>query len=306
MTDQTNPFSFDDLDDFDNVKVKHEPASVEESIEHWEERGSQSAQGAIYEEKCEACHGRGRFISWAGRDVGPCFKCDGTGVRKFKTSPEQREKNRQRRADKKQAKMEALAKKHAEFVETYPAEVEFIDRMAKWEYNKGIEDGFYTSMASNLTRYGSLTEKMLAAVQRGMEKAAERDRKHAERFKDCPMVPAIIEAFDSAAEHLKYPKLRFGEITLSRAGDNSRNPGMVYVKRGEDYMGKIDRDGRFRPVRNAPDEVLQLVADLGDDPLSKAQAYGIETGVCCCCARELTNPESVELGIGPICRSRWF
>lgn len=31
------------------------------------------------EDACSKCKGSGRFISYAGRDVGPCFSCNGTG-----------------------------------------------------------------------------------------------------------------------------------------------------------------------------------------------------------------------------------
>ena len=31
----------------------------------------------------------------------------------------------------------------------------------------------------------------------------------------------------------------------------------------------------------------------------------LKTGNCSCCGRHLENKESVELGIGPICRSKW-
>ena len=36
------------------------------------------ANGGEAQFKCPACKGRGRFISYAGRDVGPCFECKGT------------------------------------------------------------------------------------------------------------------------------------------------------------------------------------------------------------------------------------
>lgn len=39
---------------------------------------------------------------------------------------------------------------------------------------------------------------------------------------------------------------------------------------------------------------------------SEAAAYGHETGNCMCCGRTLTNPASIALGIGPICRDKWF
>jgi hypothetical protein len=39
--------------------------------------------------------------------------------------------------------------------------------------------------------------------------------------------------------------------------------------------------------------------------LEQAAKYGKATGRCLVCGRELTNPESIELGIGPICASRF-
>ena len=39
--------------------------------------------------------------------------------------------------------------------------------------------------------------------------------------------------------------------------------------------------------------------------LEEAKAFGVETGTCCVCARELTNPKSVEAGIGPVCAGRF-
>lgn len=38
--------------------------------------------------------------------------------------------------------------------------------------------------------------------------------------------------------------------------------------------------------------------------LEEAQEYGRRTGSCCVCARRLTNPESIALGIGPVCGGR--
>lgn len=38
--------------------------------------------------------------------------------------------------------------------------------------------------------------------------------------------------------------------------------------------------------------------------LEEAQAWGRKTGTCCNCYAELTNPESVERGLGPVCAGR--
>lgn len=36
----------------------------------------------------------------------------------------------------------------------------------------------------------------------------------------------------------------------------------------------------------------------------EAAAFGRETGTCCSCGRALTNPASIEAGIGPVCAGR--
>ena len=35
--------------------------------------------------------------------------------------------------------------------------------------------------------------------------------------------------------------------------------------------------------------------------LEEAKAFGVETGFCCVCAKFLTDPKSVAVGIGPVC-----
>lgn len=39
--------------------------------------------------------------------------------------------------------------------------------------------------------------------------------------------------------------------------------------------------------------------------LEEAQEWGRKTGICCVCSRQLTNPDSISAGIGPICAGRW-
>lgn len=70
--------------------------------------------------------------------------------------------------------------------------------------------------------------------------------------------------------------------------------GHLYAKRRDgkswEYMGK-------GPLRNlSADTVVTL---------ELAKQYGLETGRCCMCSRELTNPDSIAAGIGPICASRF-
>lgn len=51
--------------------------------------------------------------------------------------------------------------------------------------------------------------------------------------------------------------------------------------------------------------VVRLLNSDHKMSLEQAAAYGKATGRCCVCCAELTNPESIELGIGPICRTKF-
>lgn len=115
----------------------------------------------------------------------------------------------------------------------------------------------------------------------------------------------ITEMFQSAmAAGLKKPGYRANGLKITLAPANGRNAGALYVVRESDdtYLGKIvgttyqsNREGNALPA------LLKIAAD----PLGAAVEYGRETGRCACCGRELTNDESIELGIGPICKKRF-
>lgn len=68
------------------------------------------------------------------------------------------------------------------------------------------------------------------------------------------------------------------------------------------YLGKVTPS---RMDSRIPDSVKETLIAAAADPLSAAIRYGRETGFCSCCGRELTNKQSIELGIGPICREKF-
>jgi hypothetical protein len=49
---------------------------------------------------------------------------------------------------------------------------------------------------------------------------------------------------------------------------------------------------------------LAVLDEIARDPKAALEAYGHELGQCGVCNRTLTNPESIEAGIGPICAAR--
>lgn len=109
------------------------------------------------------------------------------------------------------------------------------------------------------------------------------------------------------------PKMHFPDFVVTRASDNSKNPGFLYVKStdaypNDKYLGKIHPLGIFTPSFdcNLDAGALETITVACNAPLELTQEVGRETGTCCCCGRTLTNPLSVKLGIGPICRDGWF
>jgi hypothetical protein len=114
-----------------------------------------------------------------------------------------------------------------------------------------------------------------------------------------------MTAFEAAVSSgIKRPKLRFDGFDASLAPASGRNAGAVYLRSGDQFIGKI-AGGKFVASFEATQEQQAAVVAAMADPLAAAVAFGRRTGQCSCCGRELTNAESVELGIGPICRERF-
>lgn len=255
-------------------------------------------------ESCPKCRGTGRFISYAGRDCGPCFACKGAGKREFKTSPQQREKARTSAADRKardaQANIDA-------FKATQPAAWAWIEA-------KRATFNFAADVAEKIARWGDLHPNTLTAVLRCVARDEERDAaRAAEKAAREAANPSldidaskIAEAFGRAREAgLTQIGLYFNELCFRPARKDPVN--LIYVTAGKGfnatYYGKIT-GGKFIPARDCPADVKARIVIVAADPMAAAQAYGYETGTCCVCGRDLTNKESVETGIGPVCAGR--
>lgn len=168
-------------------------------------------------------------------------------------------------------------------------------------------NSFAISLGNQLTSKGGLTQGQVDAVIR----AADRDRQYelevSQRQASAPAadVGPVVECLQKAVDNgLKAPKIRLGKYRFSLAKPDSKNPGAIYVKdKGGEYLGKIQM-GRLQLMpryRDQEEEVLKVTAD----PVNQAIAYGKEYGVCALCGRDLSDPISVERGIGPICAERF-
>lgn len=175
----------------------------------------------------------------------------------------------------------------------------FIENAASWS-------PFALSLHNWMSGGRPLSPKQEAAALSMMAKA--KGRADAEKAKVAVDLSPIATMFEAAKGNgYKRPTYRAEGVIISRAPDTGRNAGALYVKSFEtgSYLGKI-ADGEFTPTREGVEEQApEAVLMIARDPRGAAIRFGRKTGNCSCCGRELTNRESVELGIGPICASKW-
>jgi hypothetical protein len=68
------------------------------------------------------------------------------------------------------------------------------------------------------------------------------------------------------------------------------------------YLGKVTRSALDSRLS---DDIKEVLIAASGDPLTAAIRYGKVSGECSCCGRELTDPRSIERGIGPICAEKF-
>lgn len=128
----------------------------------------------------------------------------------------------------------------------------------------------------------------------------------------------ITQMFAEASKTLQNPRLLVDSevgvlrITQSR---NARFPGLNIQINGDggwesrQWVGSISLEGVYTPVRGTNKErtpaVVAALEALAADPVGVAKAYGQKFGVCCFCARTLTDKRSVFAGYGPVCAERF-
>jgi hypothetical protein len=258
----------------------------------------------LYSEDCPACKGTGRFKSYTGRDVGSCFKCNGKGVLTFKTSPESRASSRNSAERIRIQKAMEISDNVAGFEQQSPEIIKWFADNPNFEFAQSLKEQLY--------RKGELSDGQMAAINkclaRDAERQAQRAAEAAQRVADAPVVnmAKLEECFARVlAAGNQRVTLTFSGVTFSPAKANSANPGAIYVKERHSgaYLGKV-MNNKFLSTRECTEENVAFVADVLNDPRAAAIKHGKLTGACCVCNRLLTNDDSIELGIGPICAEK--
>lgn len=252
----------------------------------------------IDEKPCLRCCGTGQIrYGFVNITYYPCSLCKGTG-----------------KVTDQRLKRVAAAKKAMHTVETnrYSRQKDFAAKYPKeWAWLSEQNDrgnNFAQSLYEQVQSPRGLSEKQFACITRSLEKIAEAK---ADRAASAPDLGAeaikMIHVFQKAKENgYKKPKIRTELFDFSLAPAGGANAGWVYVTNNEStYIGKINPEGKFVGYKT-PAETLSALIEVCKDPLEASIKYGRRTGKCSCCGRALDNAESVELGIGPICRQKFF
>lgn len=250
---------------------------------------------------CESCAGTGKYRGVRVHQAATeCFACKGRGY--HLKSRADRMATKAKRANTMAVN---LATKQAAFNETHPGLIEGLRALISW-------NGFALSLVTQYDERGGLSDKQAEAGWNQVNKAKARDAERAaekvSRVENAPVVDmSKIWAMFETAKSNGLNKLAFvaADLHISPAKASSVNAGCLYVKRGEAYQGKITDAGKFLAVRDAMSDTATLLTEIAINPSQAARDYGKRTGRCCCCNRELTDPVSIENGIGPICATKW-
>lgn len=149
---------------------------------------------------------------------------------------------------------------------------------------------FACSLLGGFDRYRSFTD---------------RQRPHVERLIDRATNPASTR-LDALHEVLqRHSSFHVGDLTITRRERDQ----LCWIKHKDaaKVVGKIDHGVLALWQRPGVDlnAVRALLDELNSAPLQAAMKYGRLSGRCCSCGRELTDPESIATGIGPVCAERF-
>lgn len=115
---------------------------------------------------------------------------------------------------------------------------------------------------------------------------------------------AVPKLFDVLQRHSTFYA---GPLKLSRKNQDT----LVWILYNDALVGKIE-DGvatiwstKAINAGVTTETVREKLEEFNADPLAAAMKYGKLSGRCCSCGRDLTDPASIEAGIGPICAEKF-
>lgn len=161
-------------------------------------------------------------------------------------------------------------------------------------------------LATKLARYGSFASAKQADFARKLIEWSQPRAPKNDAFKQPELTPRPNTW--AAIQH--FARVTIGRVKFSKKHEEQR----WWILFGDDeqpLVGVVTAEGArgfARKIRDAGLDAAEIKAALDEierDPLAAIKAHGIATGSCGCCGRELTDPESIRQGIGPICADKF-
>lgn len=177
---------------------------------------------------------------------------------------------------------------------------------------KAKTNKFAADLLDGFNRWGRFTDKQRPWAEKlAREVLFPEIKQKTEGLKVGAGFARVNQMFLKARESgLKRPKIRLQDsisnlIEISFAPETGSNPGFIYIKSNKQYAGKISPDGEFFPVSSCSEITKNYLKSFSQNPLTVVSQYGRETGNCALCNRTLTKQESIDFGVGPICREKY-
>lgn len=174
---------------------------------------------------------------------------------------------------------------------------------AAWDYqlqNRPDRAETCEDIAAKLERYGSFASERQEAFARNLI-AWSKPQQAGQQAAHAPLqLPRIAAALEGAK------RITVGALTFNR----SSRSGDIWFTCSDVLIGKLD--GSVLKIFKARAEQAQVdlpavrtaVLQIEADPRAAVIEHGKRTGICGICGRELTDPASIALGIGPVCAER--
>jgi hypothetical protein len=115
--------------------------------------------------------------------------------------------------------------------------------------------------------------------------------------------PLVEKMYKAVKNNTRKFQLRLPGVNISTI-PNGPNAGGLYIFVSGSYCGKISKDG-VAHFDTLDEDVVNTLLDANENLLQLAKIYGHETGNCSVCGRTLSDPLSIQMGIGPICAQRF-
>lgn len=192
-------------------------------------------------------------------------------------------------------------------VKTTLTDTEACDELEKLAQAGKVSGGFPDSLIKNRHR---LSEEQLKWVH-VLVIGAKQPKSAAATIK--LEVSKLNRMFDNAATTIKFPNVSLStedkvEVNVYRA-TKGKTPGAFQITNGRGWkrpwFGRVLPTGEVQMRDGTPPSVLKLVAALAKDPYATMTKSGHLSGRCSCCNKQLDDPKSVKLGIGPVCIKKW-